>query len=147
MPICTNCLKPGCDSKECLLNKNLFVYGTLKRGFSNSHFLAHATFLGPAVSVDTNFIMDGIRVNEAEPPQRTAPVKGELYLVPTNRQWIGLDRLEGHPVHYRRKIRTFKTEDGKEHNAWIYMWEPQWRRGFALAFNAEYLNPEGQLEL
>lgn len=147
MTLCAKCLNPGCDGKQCLLNKHLFVYGTLKKGRSNHRLLEAATFIGPAVSLGTNFVMDRICVNEVEDGP-SAPVKGELYLVPTAREWLRLDRLESHPHVYRRKIRNFLTPaDGKQYDAWIYMWEPVYRtRGHGIEFAAEYLNPKGQLE-
>src|SRR5689334_3100253 len=109
MSLCLNCLKPGCDSKACWPNRNLFVYGTLKKGRGNDHLLKQATFIGPAVSVGHNFMLEGLMVNEFDPPEPTAQVRGELYHVPTVLEWMRLDRLESHPWVYRRKIRTFIT--------------------------------------
>lgn len=89
------------------VNKHcLFVYGTLKQGYPNSHMLAHADFLGDfevncckmyAGSFAPYLVCDTFANTES----RASRVKGELYLV-SDKHLTQLDRLEGHPTLYER---------------------------------------------
>ena len=78
----------------------LFVYGTLKRGHGNHTFLQDAELLASCAEVD-GFTLYGstIPYMVRSPGDR---VKGEVYAV--DDEILGpIDRLEGHPNHYRRE--------------------------------------------
>lgn len=99
----------------------LFVYGTLKKGFTNHHHLKDATFLGKG---ETRLLYPMILKHPAFPylvnkPNKGLHVKGELYEV--NYQTIfAIDELEGYPEHYTRsEIEIVKNEHDIE-RAWVY---------------------------
>lgn len=124
---------------------NLFVYGTLKRGFGNNRLLPPETFVGKATSVDEKYVMwgrgfpflaEGLPSGAEHFPitNDLARVTGEIYAVPKN----VLDRcdgLEGHPDWYRRFERRFiltelsqnetPFEIGEEVTAWVYLQKPR----------------------
>jgi gamma-glutamylaminecyclotransferase len=100
---------------------NVFVYGTLKSGFHNNHYLSGARFLTKAVSKDNYQLVDG-GIPYAVPAEYAQddvyPIIGELWEV-DDRTLSHLDALEGHPQWYRREEREFSTYVG-ELSAWIY---------------------------
>lgn len=97
----------------------LFVYGTLKRAFSNNYFLRKAEFVGPARTVERY----GLYVDEfplVYPRDEISPIIGELYRV-DSATLSKLDALENHPKLYRRELVEVKRLDnGVASRAWIY---------------------------
>jgi gamma-glutamylaminecyclotransferase len=93
----------------------VFVYGTLRKGFSNHRLLNHsgATFVSDAKTIDKyRLTADGIpfvfkQFSDIE-------ITGEVYDVDSN-VLSSLDRLEGHPFSYKREIVPTTAGD-----AWIY---------------------------
>jgi len=96
----------------------LFVYGTLKRGFGNHHFLQHSHFIDTAhTKLKYALYVSGIPfVTEKVQVSR---IYGEVYMVtePTLKR---IDALEGHPVWYCRKLIPVLLDKGGEINAWLY---------------------------
>jgi gamma-glutamylaminecyclotransferase len=100
----------------------VFVYGTLKRGCGNHHTIQRACgeFAGQAVTVDRlPLVVDGLpylldRVGQGH------RVHGELYRVPDADGWRLLDRLEGHPRFYRRRVIACEVNGGDQVDAWTY---------------------------
>ena len=94
----------------------VFVYGTLKRGHCNHHWLAEATFQGEAVLPD-------VVLHDLGPFPMAVPgegsVWGELYAVEAA-GLARLDRLEGYPRLYDR--RPLRLADGRR--AWVYLGRP-----------------------
>ena len=81
---------------------NIFVYGTLKRGFRNSYFLSGQEFLGEAETSADFRLFDGVHFPAmVEYPQNGVKVKGELWKVDDAHK-RHIDRLEGVPAFYRR---------------------------------------------
>lgn len=83
---------------------NLFVYGTLQRGYGNNRRLGGATFLGKAVTQKPYVLFDGgfpyaVPISDKFP---LLPVIGEVYEVEQH-HIDSCDRLEGHPSWYQRK--------------------------------------------
>lgn len=121
---------PAAAVKACPL---VFVYGTLKRGRGNHYRLTGAEFIGPAETRGRHrlfvsglpFLVEGTRENPGK-----HRVKGELYHVDADTM-AGLDRLEGHPHFYERRL-VRVTPGGAGHNdgatvvAWVYFhpWAP-----------------------
>jgi gamma-glutamylcyclotransferase (GGCT)/AIG2-like uncharacterized protein YtfP len=106
----------------------VFVYGTLKRGFSNWRALLaeRSTFLGEAVSVAADFAMlDGSFPRLLRRPHGH-PVFGELFEV-DRKTLQRLDRLENHPMWYQRQRRRFRKADGATVQAWVYIMRLEWR--------------------
>lgn len=85
--------------------KNIFVYGTLKKGYWNNYLLDGAKFLGEALT-DKPYRLLGTGVPYAVPEEYDdggLPVKGEVYEIETGRHLSRLDNLEGHPNVYTRR--------------------------------------------
>ncbi|MEQ8798022.1 MAG: gamma-glutamylcyclotransferase family protein [Salinisphaeraceae bacterium] len=103
----------------------VFVYGTLRRGESNSGYLNNATYLGRAVTPPRYHLFDTGPFPAAAARGRHALV-GEVYAV--DRAILRtLDRLEDVPRSYNRwRI------DTRYGDAWLYLWvaaiDPRWPR-------------------
>jgi gamma-glutamylcyclotransferase (GGCT)/AIG2-like uncharacterized protein YtfP len=102
----------------------VFVYGTLKAGESNHHWLAGAPFLG-------RHLLPGVRLHDLGPyPMALLTdgdadvIHGEVYSV-DDAGLARLDRLEDFPHLYDRSLRTLA--DGRR--AWIYHGPPERVRG------------------
>jgi gamma-glutamylaminecyclotransferase len=115
---------------DLTLEKNdirLFVYGTLKKGYSNHFFLENCKYLGKAISVDQNFQMYEWEWDFPIVSQTNEGyfIKGEIYEVPYD-QINAIDILEDHPNWYQRKKRYFILENSNEViSAWIYLQDYQ----------------------
>ena len=86
------------------------VYGTLKTGYGNHHYLVSpgVQFLGEAVSVD-KFALGHSCFPAVSPEKRGGHILVELYAVP-NRVLRQLDGLEGYPTFYDRRLFWFEQE-------------------------------------
>lgn len=97
----------------------VFVYGTLKKGYRNNHYLSDAIFLGTAETVEKY----SMRRHKYWYPAVIETlehynIRGELW---SCSDWIlkSLDRLEGTlDLFYRKEIPII--HDAKVINAWIY---------------------------
>jgi gamma-glutamylaminecyclotransferase len=119
------------------MTHRVFVYGSLKRGYWNHSLLSdfHAEFKGETVSEQRYHMLSGrIMLSGSFPvvlddgPAQTArPVTGEIYHV--SDECLGrLDRLEGVPDSYERKIADV-TENGQPVKAFIYIGNAErWKR-------------------
>lgn len=103
----------------------VFVYGTLKNGHGNHHWLGdNYVFLGQATTkCDDMALYDlGPFPCVSYPPEGEGGtiITGELYEVdePTFKM---VDMLEGYPDHYGRKLIRV-DHCGNEHAAWIYFY-------------------------
>lgn len=105
-----------CADGECYSSAKtkIFVYGTLKRGYSNNHLLKFATFLGKATTAD-NWAMIG--EGKAFPyvlgvdDEHGMQITGEVYEVDAFTLKT-LDRLEGTPTHYKHeKVEVFYDDN------------------------------------
>lgn len=84
----------------------MFVYGTLKRGFANAHYLDRATYLGDFRTVTKYPLVVGGRFHSPyllDLPAKGAKVKGELWAV-DDATLADLDHLENVGVNYSRKV-------------------------------------------
>ena len=102
---------------------NVFVYGTLKHGFSNSfYYMADAEYIDDAVTLE-KYAMIGkdypfpYLLGKNSKGKR---VKGELYEV-TKSTLDKLDKLEGYPTHYNRELVNLLTSEGKVLKALTYV--------------------------
>ena len=99
----------------------VFVYGTLKRGCGNHGTMQSAggEFVGQAVTVE-NFplVVDGLPYL-IDFKGCGHQVHGEIYRVPDASGWQILDRLEGHPRFYRRRVIVCEV-DGVQKETWTY---------------------------
>jgi gamma-glutamylcyclotransferase (GGCT)/AIG2-like uncharacterized protein YtfP len=101
----------------------VFVYGTLRPGQRNHHFMATATHYGAYVTPACFTLLDTGPYPAALDEGATALV-GDVFAVDED-TFAALDRLEDYPVHYTR--REIDTVHGR---AWIYLWiaarDPAW---------------------
>jgi len=100
----------------------VFVYGTLKRGFSNHVLLLNQKFLGNGVTVD-KYVMYANGIPYVSDMFKSSEISGELYQVSKSALHY-MDLLEGHPEWYIRKKTSIKYIDKsgnhKKINAWLY---------------------------
>lgn len=101
---------------------NVFVYGSLLSGLHNHRVIASGRLLGEAriVTRGLRMIDLGAFPGLVDDPASTDPVVGEVYEVDRD-TLLALDRLEGHPTFYRRRM--VELEDGGA--AWVYVLAPQ----------------------
>ncbi len=93
----------------------VFVYGTLRKGEYNHHYLNTAEFLGHHESDAEYALYDLGPYPGASSGQRT--VQGEVYLIDDD-TLVALDKLEDVPVEYHRE--SINTPFGQ---AWIYIYQ------------------------
>jgi gamma-glutamylaminecyclotransferase len=99
----------------------LFVYGTLKRGRHNHGLMEEleAEFVTRARTVESfPLVVQGLPyLLDAE--GRGQRVGGEIYRMDSE-GWRYVDRLEGHPHFYCRRLIRVEGEDGASYEAWCY---------------------------
>lgn len=112
----------------------VFVYGTLKRGLANHHWLAGAVYGGER-------LLSGARLYDLGPfPMAVASeagqIHGELYAI----SWLGLaalDRLEGVPRLFQRQLLPLSDGD----LAWVYLGQRRQVRFSALIASGRWSGP------
>ncbi|UJF18223.1 gamma-glutamylcyclotransferase [Vibrio sp. SS-MA-C1-2] len=108
-----------------LMSSNLImVYGSLKQGFHNHFLLDHdqAEFITTVESCDSIFNMVSVGLYPAATPDGNNRLVGELYRV---NDFTELDKLEEHPAVYCREQRLVVDSQGKQHQAWIYIYQKE----------------------
>ena len=107
---------PGASPSDTTGDRPVFVYGSLKRGEPNHHWIAAAPYLGEAQ-------LPGARLYDLGPfPMAVASgdhadtIAVELYAV-TPAVLATLDRFEGVPRLYERQ--SWRLANGTQ--AWVYM--------------------------
>ncbi len=113
----------------------VFVYGTLKRGFSNHYYLADAKFIGNATTKEKYAMYEDFGIPFVYKDEKVSHIKGEVYEV-DDATLSAIDHLEGHPEVYKRELVKVILENGEEIDAWIYFY-PE-KRG--------KLNPSGEFK-
>ena len=103
--------------------RRVFVYGTLRPGQRNHHYMATATHAGAYITPACFTLLDTGPYPAALDAGETALV-GDVFEVDED-SFAALDRLEDYPIHYTR--RQIDTDHGQ---AWIYLWiaarDPAW---------------------
>lgn len=109
------------DNVTSKLTHTVFVYGTLRQGQWNHHFLDSSKFIGMA-KTKQEYALYGSGVPFLSRRRAVVQVTGEVYAVddPTLQR---LDELEGHPHAYRRDQAEVVLETGTELMAWIYFYD------------------------
>ena len=93
----------------------LFVYGTLKRGMGNQHYLQRCTFQRQASAFGILLHLGGY---PGFIPETTGmSISGELWTIPDEKALERLDALEGHPNYYTRQ--RISIAGGSE--CWTYV--------------------------
>lgn len=93
----------------------VFVYGTLRKGEANHHYLAQSQCLDSCQS-GLDYKLYDLGEYPAVSDGNTA-ISGEVYLI-DDHTLQALDKLEDVPVEYRRE--TIETPFG---TAWIYLYQ------------------------
>lgn len=106
------------DKKSSLVN--VFVYGTLKRGYGNNRCLGNeAKYIGTAVTTVKYPMLDGGFPYLLDKPNEGHIIKGEMWQIPVKQLLSEVDRLEGYPTHYVRRVIEVATTGGA-HKAVAY---------------------------
>lgn len=102
----------------------VFVYGTLRKGKHNHHLLKGSKFLGEyETGPGYKKIVSGLPYLLKD--ESGEGCEGELYEVSALTLQL-LDRLEGHPDWYERKIITvYKPDKDIGTEAWAYLIDPE----------------------
>lgn len=113
----------------------VFVYGTLKIGYSNHNRMneAKGSFVGISKVKGFGCINTPWFPYAVKSPRRE--IRGEVFEVPENNLYI-LDRLEGYPILYNRvQIETdygiawiYYSENVDESNINKYGWTEEWKK-------------------
>lgn len=101
----------------------LFVYGTLQRGGQYHQLLeqCRARFLGSGRLLTAYPLVLAQYPCLLDQPGRGHRVHGEVYHIPSSHGWLLVDRLEGHPVEYRRRPEAVEI-GGRILDAWTYFY-------------------------
>lgn len=102
------------------MKHTIFVYGTLKKGFSNHRLLEGAEFAGNAKTLE-KFSLYESGIPYVFKDETVSHIYGELYQL-DELTLENIDGLEGHPDWYRRKEVDVLTENGETITAWLYFY-------------------------
>ncbi len=94
------------------------AYGTLRKGERNARFCKRSVSRREAATVGT--LYDTGWGFPAFVPEGNTLVTVELIEIPLA-DWADIDRLEGYPRLYDRKLMDFELPDGEIIQAWIYI--------------------------
>ena len=97
------------------------VYGTLKKDKGNhQYYLQGQEFVGHGITVNKYPLVEEHGLPYVyDKPNLGHNVSVEVYKVDDVAQY-SLDRLEGHPTHYQRKLTTIELDKGGMVTAWLY---------------------------
>lgn len=108
----------------------IFVYGTLKRGYSNHHCMAGQEYLGAALTAPGYVLFDlGGYPGMVADPGAAVGVSGEVWNV-DDECLAGLDRLEGtaEGLYHREAVPLLAPFDDKSAEAYVYRKSVEGRR-------------------
>ena len=97
------------------------VYGTLRKGYWN-HRLLETSELVTVGKTSEKMLMTASGIPYVSKTKPLSQIKVEVYEV-NDDTLKNLDRLEGHPRFYERKLTKIEGEDGNTHEAWLYYCE------------------------
>lgn len=97
---------------------NLFVYGTLKKGYWNNQLLKDSKFVGDSVTKN-KYALYTSGIPFLSDIEEVSKVHGELYEIDSF-TLERCDRLEGHPTFYTRKEIPIIVNNA-EVLAWCYI--------------------------
>lgn len=97
----------------------VFVYGTLMKGNSNHRFLDGTKYIGSARIA--GYSMFEVTKHYPGIVHGSDDIYGEVYEI--NKDVLNrLDGLEGEGFLYKRIVDKAVTDDGTEHDVYIYLW-------------------------
>ena len=101
----------------------MFVYGTLKKGFSNHHFLTNAKFIDYAITCEKYQMYPCI--NKSFPflikSEKVQQIRGEVFKTSSSELLDVLDFLEGYPNLYIKKIIDVELDNKDIVKALVYV--------------------------
>lgn len=100
----------------------VFVYGTLKKGYSNHRLLAGANFVGNGVVFGYRLVRITSIPGAIPGPTLSSKIHGEVWEINAH-QLDMCDQLEGHPHVYTRTPMHVHTDKGNV-TAWGYVLSP-----------------------
>lgn len=103
--------------KSMFVNNHVFMYGSLKRGYHNNHWLGDGLYLQDALTSDAAYEMHPVLGFFPLIVPGNYQISGELYVV-SNEVLLVLDHLEGNGMSYTRK--QIKLS-GVDVLAWMYI--------------------------
>ena len=115
----------------------VFVYGTLKFGFSNYRLLWNSQCIGRGYTIKKYDMYSSGIPYVIEDGLEITKIYGEVYLCNENTM-RNLDMLEGHPTFYKRKKVDIKIVNGKIQSCWIYFYQGDYEVGMKHITNGIY---------
>jgi gamma-glutamylaminecyclotransferase len=103
------------------MNKNIAVYGTLKKGFGNHGLVRDSEFIGSG-ETEKEYTMYRHGIPFVKSTEKTSKIKVEIYSV-NEKDLIRVDLLEGHPDWYQRKPVTVVLDNGFTVDAELYFYD------------------------
>lgn len=121
------------------MKHKLFVYGTLKNGFTfhDDYLGGKSLFLGVAYTSPDYTLYVGAQPHLIRETAEK-PTKGELYEVEET-VLKNIDYLEGHPTIYRRETIEVFTETGERFSVWAYLRSKNFRDKATCFKETEYV--------
>ena len=110
--------------------ETIFVYGTLRKGMGNHHLLEGSGFLGMGETVVRYgmYVLPGGIPYVKRRSGMKAVIVGEVYEVDED-TLRRIDRLEGHPDFYRRRLVPVMLNTEEKIRAWLYFLADEDREG------------------
>ena len=106
-------------NKDFHKNKCIFVYGTLQKDEGNHHYILDSKFISKATTKH-KYLLTASGIPFVDKREALTTVKGEVYELSSVGELANVDRLESHPIWYKREIITVIDSNGNELEAWIY---------------------------
>ena len=108
--------------------EHVFVYGSLKRGFSNSRLMKGADFVGRALTTDATYRRGNVGLYPEvtrDYSESAGFIAGELFQCDQQLLQL-LDQLESNGAAYQREPISLQLLDGRPATesirAWCYLW-------------------------
>jgi len=124
----------------------VFVYGTLRRRSHNHRLLESSKFVGNAMT-EKKYAMFASGIPYVTERLSEIEIVGEVYEVDAE-TLKRLDRLEGHPDSYERRMIKVVLENGRRINAYLYFYDHivsdggSRSRYIRKVTNGDFINPE-----
>ncbi len=110
--------------------EKVFVYGTLRKGMGNHRLLEGSGFIGMGETVEQYgmYVLPGRIPYVKRRSGMKAVIVGEVYEVDED-TLRRIDRLEGHPDFYRRRLVPVMLNTEEKIRAWLYFLADEDREG------------------
>ena len=102
------------------MKRNIIIacYGTLMKGYGNNAYLEQAEFLGSGKTTK-KFKMTAASIPFVSESKPISEIFVEVYKI-NEEELQNIDRLEGHPSFYTRRMTEIKLDSGEIVEAWLY---------------------------